>query len=568
MIFSQIKDNEIDMINAYRRNYSISSGASIFNSHFAPAREVLYEWQVAKNQHLFKLFGGNLILSKDVSYEKSADEASEELDSMLWKCYDGGGRKQRNGSTFYDSWNNWLFDGMLTYSQRNSLSKLLSNDCLFSNIYDGSLVELEKPNGKKLKINKGCKTIKALGKIAEAFELEGFEDFRICHSQILNQKHLSGKLNISIHPLDYMTMSDNECGWDTCMSWREEGGYRQGTVEMLNSPTVVVAYLSSDENKMYIHGESWNSKKWRQLFIVDKNTILAIKDYPYHNESLGKEVINWIKDLAKENLGWEYDEVIGIDAEDRVHLKDNDVDMYCDIMLNCYHMYNDFGCLSTHLAAFAKTFNKEDFCYHYDSYYTLNLTYGGLSQCMICGKTEIDFDNPSCLACNDCQEIVRCDSCGEECDESELFEVDGLRVCEFCYDRRVHECEVCGESHLEDNLERIFILPNLTEEQKQNMIDYKRENGYRIPDKGEPVYMSFSKNSWICPEEREAWEKKYLKPGETMTRRKLRWYDPLCVYFDQLNELGREVVCDCDTNEDYRYRFSQYDIEFLEEYED
>ena len=67
MIFSQIKDNEIDMINAYRRNYSISNGASALNSHFAPAREVLYEWQVAKNQHLFKLFGENLILSKDVS---------------------------------------------------------------------------------------------------------------------------------------------------------------------------------------------------------------------------------------------------------------------------------------------------------------------------------------------------------------------------------------------------------------------------------------------------------------------------------------------------------------------
>lgn len=567
MIFSQIKDNEIDMIDAYRKNYSISNGASILNSYFATAREVLYEWQVAKNQHLFKLFGGNLILSKDVSYEKSADEASGELDDMLWEWY-GSGRKQRNGSAFYKSWSDWLFDGKLTYSQRNSLSKLLSNTCLFNNVYDGSLVELEKSDGKKLKINPGCKTIKALGKIAETFELEGFEDFRICHSQILNQKHLSGRLNISIHPLDYMTMSDNECGWDSCMSWREEGGYRQGTVEMLNSPTVVVAYLSSNEDKMYIHGESWNSKKWRQLFIVDRNAILAIKDYPYHNESLGKEVINWIKNLAKENLGWEYDEVISIDAEDRFHLKDNDVDMYCDIMLNYNHMYNDFGCLDTHLVAFAKTFNKESFNYHYDSYYTLNLTYGGLNQCMVCGQTEDDFDNSSCLACNDCQEITRCDSCGEECDESELYSVDGLRLCEFCYERRVHECEVCGESHLDDNLDKIFVIPNLTEEQKQDMIDYKREIGFRIPDKGEPVYMSFSKTSWICPEEREAWEEKYLKPGETMERRKLRWYDPLCVYFDQLNELGREVVCDCDTNEDYLFRFSKFDIEFLEDYED
>ena len=352
------------------------------------------------------------------------------------------------------------------------------------------------------------------------------------------------------------------------MSWRDDGDYRQGTVEMLNSPTVIVAYLSSNEDNMYIRGQYWNSKKWRQLFIVDRNAILAIKDYPYHNENLGKEVINWIKDLAKENLGWEYDEVIDIDAEERVHLKDDGIDMYCDIGLNYNHMYNDFGCLDTHLVAFAKTFDDESFIYHYDSYYTLNLTYGGLNQCMICGQTEIDFDNPSCLACNDCQEIFRCDDCGEEHDESELYPVDGLRLCDFCYERRVHECEICGEYHLDDNLERIYILPNLTEEQKQDMIEHRQANGYRNLEKKEPVYLSFHKCSWICPKEREIWEKRYLKPGETMKRKWLRWYSSLCVYFEQLNDLGRDVVCVCDTNEDYLNSFCQYDVEFLEEYED
>ena len=42
-------------------------------------------------------------------------------------------------------------------------------------------------------------------------------------------------------------MSDNDYGWDSCMGWMNEGEYRLGTVEMMNSPCIVVAYIDGEE---------------------------------------------------------------------------------------------------------------------------------------------------------------------------------------------------------------------------------------------------------------------------------------------------------------------------------
>jgi hypothetical protein len=111
-----------------------------------------------------------------------------------------------------------------------------------------SLSFVSPKDGSKVTITLGMKFMKALGKVVEAYNLdqEMFEEFRIAHSQILNDKKLSGRLCLSIHPLDYMTMSDNESDWGSCMSWREGGCYRRGTVEMMTSPVVVVAYLKSE----------------------------------------------------------------------------------------------------------------------------------------------------------------------------------------------------------------------------------------------------------------------------------------------------------------------------------
>ena len=309
MLIEKLRPEELGMMDTWRKWHAWSQEAISRNEMYAKMTSILYEWDMRKSEYLAKLFGDQLRITKHLTYQKSYEELQEEISDMTQE-YSHYGRAGRNGHEFMRAWNNYMYKNRFTFNddQESGLHRLMSDDCLISNIYDGSSFKIETRDGKLFCINRGCKVSKALGKLADIFDLPGWEDFRICHSQILNQKDLGGDLTISIHPLDYMTMSDNAYGWESCMSWGQEGGYRQGTVEMMNSKSVVIAYLAGNDG-MRIGDDYWNSKKWRQLFIVDHNIIAGVKDYPYHNAELGLEVVKWLKELATERLGWTYDEI-------------------------------------------------------------------------------------------------------------------------------------------------------------------------------------------------------------------------------------------------------------------
>ena len=446
----------------------------------------------------------------------------------------------------------------------------MSDDCLISNVYDGRSFEIEQANGKFFRINNGCKTSKTLGKLAAIFNLPGWEDFRICHSLILNQKGLGGTLTISIHPLDYMTMSDNSYDWESCMSWANEGGYRQGTVEMMNSPSVIVAYLSGEE-PYRIAGRDWNSKKWRQLFVVDERLIVGVKDYPYHNENLGMEVMKWLRELAEKNLGWTYleTEKYTVDSK-KLHvgyLPEEYQDFYLDF--NTQAMYNDFGCLDYHWLMISDNLTTDDFGSHYrrsESKY-LYIPYSGRSQCMICGSTDVDFEDESCLACEECQDRQRCDCCGEIA--GEVYEIDGIRLCSYCWDNRVHACAGCGKEHYDENMMSIFIIPRLTIEEQKPLREEYIENHYwscsfasRREEFEQAEFNFFSEDAdiWLCECNEgcfEKWIAENMNPGCRPHRREMRWTSDICVYFDELTDEAKENYCwGYDNNPElYKTRF-------------
>ena len=174
--------------------------------------------------------------------------------------YGSYGRNERNGSCFLKNYLEWVKnkfpipytiwdDSALKYCYaseedkrlantnsviRNNLTDLICSFTLVDNKYTGEAFTIELKDGKQYVVSKGCKPMKALAKIAEAYDIDGFEDFRICHSLVHNQKKIAGDITLSIHPFDYWTMSDNDCDWDSCMNWTNFGGYRQGTIEMMN----------------------------------------------------------------------------------------------------------------------------------------------------------------------------------------------------------------------------------------------------------------------------------------------------------------------------------------------
>ena len=539
----KITEQEYQILSKWRDWYGWQEERSSY-CETKPIKDILEVWE-NNNASLYKLLDDNLILTKEIVFEKSLTEIEDEMYEIFDKFGNSHTRIEHPGWVFRESFRDWVektyfidFTSFCTnqfssseeeekinynHQMQSDLSQLISYSTLSKNKYTNHTFTIDLPNGKTYRIQNGCKPLKPLAKIAEAFNLEGFEEFRICHSLVHNQKMLKGNLSLSIHPLDYWTMSDNESGWDSCMSWREYGSYRQGTVEMMNSPVVVVAYLDSSE-PMDICDLTWNNKKWRCLFIVDKDVILSVKDYPYCNSNLKLIVLNWLKELAEKNMGWHYYQSKPETYDtNKFFVNPKYPQNEFRILFSTNNMYNDVS-KSDHYIYLGENICSDES--------TIYFSFSGSSQCISCGKSgsDIDLDGEISLVCSDCETIIRCSCCGERV--SDPIYVDGEPICDYCYDNSTGRCELCEEDKFKDDIMCIHYLLPLTEIEKE------------LLDKKYPVNATNSKYEHaICLDTVSACNecinnmKKYLKPGEDF----ISYYNSygelnFAIYMDQIQD--------------------------------
>lgn len=432
--------------------------------------DLLHFWADAKREYLYRLMGENLIVSKTVTFEKEGGQMRREMSDLV------------DEHPFMSEFNNKVLNKFwMEYLQSNSsqenakremyenLSSVSSISALIDNVYADDTFMLPTPTGKEVKIQHGCKAMKALGKIASAYGLDmgDFEDFRIKVSQILNQKVLKGNLCLSIHPLDYVTMSDNDSDWSSCMSWSDRGCYRQGTVEMMNSPMVIVAYLEASE-PMHVCELEWSNKKWRELIVVNKDIIANIKSYPYFNSNLTKTAVAWVKELAAKNVPeWNFDDKLReFDPQESmsidIALDERDEDeQYVTVYPESNAMYNDF--LNDPYMNVAY-FNRDLFIGNDDTYVTVSFNYSGESECMGCGQAADFYDEEGKLMGECCDEAAFCSICGASYrHEDDLIEVDGRLLCDCCFDDEVAQDPITGENHLIRNMTPIRLVSDRDE---------------------------------------------------------------------------------------------------------
>ena len=556
-MLDKITSDEYNLLHCYRDWYAWCDDRSS-NCKIAPIREVLKEWANA-NTDLCTLLGGNLIISKEFVFEKPEDELRDEMYAMTER-HRTYGREQREGWRFVKEFCDWFdrtypvyscyyWDEELTEEQvetirinvpiRNGLHELISTTTLVRNVFEDEPFSLTLPDGKVYTIQTGSKPMKVLSKIANAFNIPYFEDFRICHSLVHNQKKIKGDLTLSIHPLDYWTMSDNDCGWDSCMNWRDCGGYRQGTVEMMNSPAVVVAYLKASE-PMEISDMEWTNKKWRQLFIVDKDVILGIKDYPYRNPNLSCAVAKWIKELAETNLGWKYntEEPEHFTYDTRFTNPNYPEDEAFRFSFTSNHMYTDVGSLDWHpiyVGAEVSSSNIEhpegtEAVYYYN--------YSGAAQCVSCGEINPDLSDDSYLCCPECESSARCCECGSHIALEDAYRLGDSYLCECCWEEHTQSCPCCDENDFVDNFVAVEFLPRLDDAARKSVEaelgpveEWFAVQGYKHEFPGMEVE--------VCDKCWSEFAEKYLKPGcKTFTFKSTYgslWYG---VYVDDLNEDG------------------------------
>ena len=360
---------------------------------------------------------------------------------------------------------------------------ILSSDNLATNSWNYENFKVRFPSGHTYKITKGMSLMKLIKKLIDEFngDTDIFEDFRIWHSKKLNQKYIDGELCLSIHPLDFMTMSDNDNNWSSCMHWRNgHGDYCTGTLEMLNSPYIIEAYLHNPKKPMDIGNDyEWDNKKWRELFIVTPYILNEIKGYPYQDKNLTNAALMWIKELAATNLGYTYD-------DEEVNVAENTImhdDAYYDIDFETTgYMYNDMRTLDNHRARINYK-NMEAISRRYPNSQTFYITvpYGGDATCMCCGEPMTfyaDEYGDACnniLVCANCEGGTFCPICGRR-----IYPTDSYNylqdyedpVCQGCFDEYAVEDALTHEYCNSDNTESIYWYLGKNSQDEDVVYDY------------------------------------------------------------------------------------------------
>lgn len=381
--------------------------------------DMLEKWSEAKSKKLFKMFGDKLILKKDILVEKSFQQIEKEFRRASFDIKEAYFSNVSCTDDIHE----------LPWSDKHFIRELFSDEVMAKNqVPESATIEWR---GKKYKFSSGQKLTKAYRLLVDMFSDFGLtedlvEKFRIKQSQILNDKVVKGELCLSIHPLDYITLSDNNNDWDSCLSWDNCGCHRAGTLELLNCENTVVVYIAAESRNYRIGCDEWNSKKWRQLAMVTDEIVMTNKGYPFRNDQISMITLDWLTELAKE---------VGIEYEQEVYDYDDGETSIPGVNYLNVHVENMYDDTDNGSNAFLR--KTADHCE------TIDLYIGGQAYCLSCGCAGVD--DCESLLCYDCRDEHRCEQCDDLCSSADLVSTpDGSEVCQYCYDRYYSSCDCCG----------------------------------------------------------------------------------------------------------------------------
>ena len=218
-------------------------------------------------------------------------------------------------------------------------------------------------------------------------KLREFQDLYSFYHQKMHCKK-KGYLYLSIHPLDFLSLSDNNKNWDSCFSLYS-GDNRISGFSYMNDCYTFIAYFLTDDDNFNRKNDAfkkieWNSKMWRMLVHLKKvNNEIAIvynRQYPFYNILFEQKIDEIIQQLLPNNI---QTKLI------------NNANVLIDT--NEYNnIYNDL-LLNTNFKAKGRISNN----------FNSSISLGGEVKCFNCAKTLTDYNSNY----DDRREFCLCDSC-------------------------------------------------------------------------------------------------------------------------------------------------------------
>lgn len=176
------------------------------------------------------------------------------------------------------------------------LSKFLMKEK--KGFYDNKVIEKYETKQGKI-IPKNMKLVKAFKFFVEDNPTL-LDEFQTRASTIIQDDKVEGYLCFSVHPLDFLSSSENTHNWHTCHSLN--GAYRAGNLSYMCDESTFICYLRSDKDAVlpgFPPELKWNNKKWRMLIHVNKehNLMFAGRQYPFGNPAALNLIVQIINKL-------------------------------------------------------------------------------------------------------------------------------------------------------------------------------------------------------------------------------------------------------------------------------
>lgn len=323
------------------------------------------------------------------------------------------------------------------------------------------------------KIQKGSKIVKSFKYFIEDKQL--LADLQNKASEIIQENKVEGYLTFSVHPLDFLSSSENTYNWRSCHAL--DGEYRAGNLSYMCDRGTMMVYLSGEEKVKLPHFPEdvlWNSKKWRMLlhFDQDLDVCFAGRQYPFFSPGALEKVFEifsnnmatmertWGNGPQREKwLGWynDYIEKFANQESGReVHFEDDRYYVMNGCICDKYETVLDAP-NSLHFNDIIRSSCYVKPYYMYKSYYhhtPSTFRIGAAVKCLCCGEAIINGDDS--MMCSDCEceygnsdsdEYRTCDCCGTRFYYEDAWWVGDDIICPNCADRETFICDECEDRY-------------------------------------------------------------------------------------------------------------------------
>lgn len=321
-------------------------------------------------------------------------------------------------------------------------------------------------------IPRGSKLVKSFKHFVNG--KQALDDIQTRASRIIQEDVVTGTLCFSVHPLDYLSSSENTYNWRSCHAL--DGEYRAGNLSYMCDKATIICYLKGADNvklPMFPEDVPWNNKKWRVLFYVSDNwdLIFAGRQYPFNSDKgLMEARLHLLHFLHKDP--WYYCE-----------WTDPIIDEVPDSYGHTYDLNSDYVMIRGELYKTQDIVIDPEKPLHFNdvlhsSYYKPHYTalnnrpwfkdpisrvhVGSSCNCLRCNSALIRMgETMMCDECDlqygefDTEIYTTCDCCGRRIYIDDAWYVDSDEICEDCMNNECFVCEDCEELHY--NSDKVYI---------------------------------------------------------------------------------------------------------------